>query len=300
VSVNWVRRGRLFEPAQQAPWIGTHAALPVVDEGANPLRLYFTSRDAERRSRIGGAKLGRDPIAIGPVDQNPLLTPGALGAFDDAGVTSSCVVRHNSRIYLFYTGWSLGVTVPFYLQIGVAVSGDGVTFRRLSLAPLLDRNPVDPYLTASPWVLIEGSTWRMWYVSGTGWERIGGEVRHRYHIKYAESQDGVQWRRTGLVAVDYASRDEYAFGRPCVLHDAGRYKMWYSSRGKAYRIGYAESSDGLTWTRRDDEGGLTPSSRGWDSDMTAYPAVFRHDGKLHMLYNGNGYGLSGIGLAVEA
>ena len=31
----------------------------------------------------------------------------------------------------------------------------------------------------------------MWYVSGTGWEMKEGQPRHRYHIKYAESSDGI-------------------------------------------------------------------------------------------------------------
>ena len=65
-----------------------------------------------------------------------------------------------------------------------------------------------------------------------------------------------------------------------------------------YRIGYAESLDGIVWTRRDDQCiVLTPSADGWDSDMVAYPWC-RHAGwTVHMLYNGNGYGRTGIGLA---
>lgn len=297
--MNWQKRGRVFEPTRQAPWIGSHAAMPVVD-GGDPARLYFTSRDGRSRSRIGSAELRLDPVTVGAVDSHPALEPGALGSFDDAGVTSSCIVRHDGGFYLYYTGWMLGVSVPFYLQAGLAVSEDGRTFRRLSDAPLLDRARFDPLLTASPWVLLDGSTWRMWYVSGTAWEMVGGAARHRYHIKYAESNDGVEWRRTGRVCIDYASPDEYAFGRPCVLYDEGRYRMWYCCRGDTYRIGYAESLDGLEWTRRDAEAGLSLSSEGWDSQMMAYPVVFRHRGRLHMLYNGNGYGLTGIGLATEA
>ena len=100
-----------------------------------------------------------------------MLAPGALGTFDDRGVTTSCLVHVGGGSYLFYTGWSLGVTVPFYLSVGVAVSEDGGrTFERLSAAPLLDRSPADPYLTASPFVLRDGPLWRMWYVSGAGWD----------------------------------------------------------------------------------------------------------------------------------
>jgi hypothetical protein len=240
------------------------------------------------------------PLAVGEPSADPALEPGRLGAFDDAGVTSSCIVRHQGATFLYYTGWSRGVSVPFYLHAGLAVSTDGRTFQRISEAHLLDRDSSDPFLTASPWVLVDGSTWRMWYISGTGWERIGSDVRHRYHIKYAESDDGMTWRRSARVSIDYASPDEYAFGRPCVLHDEGRYRMWYCHRGSTYRIGYAESADGLEWTRKDEEGGLPLAAAGWDSAMTAYPVVFRHQGRLHMLYNGNGYGLTGIGLAIEA
>ena len=74
--------------------------------------------------------------------------------------------------------------------------------------------------------------------------------------------------------------------------------MWYSVRGSRYVIGYAESADGLRWTRRDDAHGLLPSPDGWDSEMVEYPYVFDHAGTRYMLYNGNGYGRTGVGLAV--
>lgn len=31
--------------------------------------------------------------------------------------------------------------------------------------------------------------------------------------------------------------------------------------------------------------------------MVCYPFLFEHDGTLYMLYNGNGYGRTGFGLA---
>jgi hypothetical protein len=139
-------------------------------------------------------------------------------------------------------------------------------------------------------------------VSGTGWLTAeDGKPSPRYHIKYAESADGVHWTRDGRVCIDYASREEHAFGRPCVVRDGNGYIMWYSYRGSghSYRIGCAESLDGLTWTRRDNEAGLDPSADGWDSEMMAYPVVLRHRERAVMLYNGNGYGRTGIGLAVS-
>jgi hypothetical protein len=298
--MRWRERQRIFEPAGQAAWIGTHAALPVVRAHPDRHRVYFSSRDGRGRSHIGFVDVSLDhPKDVMDISPAALLSPGALGTFDDAGVTTSCLVGHDDQLFLYYTGWALGSSVPFYLNVGVAVSDDdGKTFRKLSQAPLLDRHEVDPYLTASPWVLIDNGMWRMWYVSGTAWSETADGPRHRYHIKYAESVDGRHWKREGRIAIDYASPDEYAFGRPCVVRDGDRYRMWYSYRGDRYRIGYAESRDGIAWTRMDAENVLNVSADGeWDSEMVTYPIVFEHRGRWQMLYNGNDYGRTGIGLA---
>ena len=298
--MRWTKLGRIFEPGGQAPWIVTHSALPIVDPIDHGYRVYFCSRDQNGRSQIGYGHLTLDdrPGQLDGISSEPVLRPGSLGAFDDAGVTPACLVHHAGRSFLYYTGWSLGVSVPFYLQIGLAVSESGAEFRRLSPAPLVDRSAVDPYLTASPWIIVEGSVWRMWYVSGTGWDNVDGRIRHNYHIRYAESCDGLTWTRNGVVCIDYAA-GEFAFGRPCVIfdNDLRRYRMWYSVRGDTYRLGYAESSDGIAWERRDGDAGLPLSSDGWDSEMVTYPMVFRDHGTFYMLYNGNGYGRSGMGLA---
>ena len=45
------------------------------------------------------------------------LYPGKMGEFDDSGVMPSSVVRINTnKIYLYYIGWNLGVTVPLEIQ----------------------------------------------------------------------------------------------------------------------------------------------------------------------------------------
>jgi len=297
--MTWIKHGRIFEPGGQAPWIGTHAMVPLVEARGDGQRVYFASRDGLGRAHVGfgtlSSNLGTHMTDLSP---EPVLSPGALGTFDDNGVTPACLVTLGERRYLYYNGWTRGVSVPFYLNVGVAISDSGGPFVRHSQAPLLDRCPADPYLTATPWILIEGSRWRMWYVSGTGWKIVDGRPRHSYHIKYAESPDGLRWTRAGVVCLDY-ERDEYAFARPCVIHDTAlkRYRMWYCVRGAAYRLGYAESSDGIGWQRQDGRAGLPASDEGWDSEMIAYPMVFRQDGGLRMLYNGNGYGRTGIGLA---
>jgi len=82
------------------------------------------------------------------------------------------------------------------------------------------------------------------------------------------------------------------------VKDDGLYKMWYSHRGQSYRIGYAESANGIEWERKDAHSGIDVSESGWDSEMIEYPYVFENEGTHYMLYNGDGYGRTGIGLAV--
>jgi hypothetical protein len=300
--VHWERRGLVLAgPPAGLEWAKSHVALPAaIPKQDSRIRLFFSTRDERGRSHVGRADLILDaPARELTVDPVPVLAPGPLGAFDDSGVTVSCVVGAGARQLLYYSGWSLGRTVPFYFYIGCAESeDDGNTFRRVSPAPVLERSEVDPYLTASPWVLHENGSYRMWYVSGTGWSDRGGTPRHRYHIKYAESSDGLRWQRNGHVCIDYRDESEYAFGRPCVIRDGSSYRMWYAYRGDRYRIGYAESADGLTWRRLDDQAGIGPSLEGWDSEMIEYPCVFDAGGRRHMLYNGNDYGRTGIGWAV--
>jgi hypothetical protein len=296
--LRWIKKGNLVPAEAVAGWAASHAALPFAAPSGSGYRVYFSPRDAHGRAQIGRFELEwGDPPRVGAAAAGPLLPLGELGAFDDAGVTMSCLVDHQGRQYLYYSGWSRGVSVPFYFYVGLAVSDDGGrSFERWSRGPILERDAVDPYLTASPWILVENGTWRMWYVSGTGWERVEGAPRHRYHVKYAESKDGLRWRRQGVVCIDFAGPGEYAIARPCVLKDGSRYRMWFCHRGDRYRIGYAESKDGIRWERDDPRGGMDASESGWDSEMVAYPFVFRRD-RLYMLYNGNGYGRTGIGLA---
>jgi len=236
-----------------------------------------------------------DPSAVRIASQ-PIVQHGPLGAFDDRGVLSSCAVQTVRGWVLYYTGVMLGQTVPFYFAVGAATSSDGERWQKVSPAPILDRSDIDPFLVASPCVIADEGHLRMWYVSGARWAIEEGAPKHFYHIRYAESADGLAWRRSGEVCIDFKP-GEYAIARPCVVRDADRYRMWYPFRGERYRIGYAESLDGLTWERKDDAFSFTGPQEAWEEEMQCYPWVFDADGVRYMLYNGNAYGATGFGLA---
>jgi hypothetical protein len=278
----------------------SHAALPIVGAtSGSRAQVYFSARDSASRAQIGRASVDLDDAESEPqFEAEPLIRLGLPGAYDDSGVTGGCLVDEGGRLYLYFSGWSLAVGVPFLFFVGCAVSTDGgAHFEKVSAAPVLGRNQFDPFLTASPSVMVESGTWRMWYVSGTGWSS-GSEHEPNYNIRYAESKDGIDWKPTGRVCIDFSYAGEHAIARPHVIKDGGVYRMWFSHRGDSYRIGYAESTDGLQWSRKDDEAGITVSPEGWDSEMVAYPWVGDIGGRRRMLYNGNSYGRTGVGEAL--
>lgn len=298
--MKWQKLGAIFCPTGQQPWMQTHAAVPFAEHlSADLFRIYFTCRDQSSRSHTAYVDVDiRNPQVVLNTSTESVLKPGLLGEFDDSGAMGCWLTEKDGERYLYYQGWNLSVTVPFRNSIGVAVAEGEGTFRRYAPGPIVDRSMFEPHFTATPCVIVDGETWRMWYLSCTEWTLHEGVPRHRYHIKYAESADGIYWRREGQVAIDYANSDEYAISRPSVIKDADCWRMWYSYRGPSYRIGYAESQDGINWQRLDQRVGIEPSATGWDSEMIEYPFVFDHKGQRYMLYNGNGYGITGFGLAV--
>lgn len=302
--MRWRKTGVAIHPPVHLPWVASHAAVPHVElYDEQSVVVYFTVRDQERRSHVARARLGFDadgrPDEV-DMDRVPVLAPGTRGTFDDSGAMTSCLVCDGDTEWLYYQGWALGVTVPFYVFVGCATrTGKEGRFERVSPAPVLGAHRLDPIMCSSPWVRIEDGRWRMWYVSNRGWsDGSDGRPRYQVDVRYAESADGLQWQREGRPHIPVESPGEHAISRPVVLRDGDRYRMWYSRRGDTYRIGYAESPDGLCWERRDDFAGIDVSPSGWDSEMVEYACVFDHGGRRHMLYNGNGFGATGIGHAV--
>jgi predicted GH43/DUF377 family glycosyl hydrolase len=307
--MKWIKQGLVFAPDHNYEWMISHAAVPVIEEARDGvLRIYFGARDRARRSRPGYVEVeAACPANLLYVHDEPLLSLGRRGTFDEGGIVPSWLINRGAKKYLYYIGWNAQVTVPYRLAIGLAISEDGGdSFQKVSEGPVCDRSVDEPFFNTAPCVLFIGGEWKMWYSSCTGWEIINGVPEARYHLKYADSVDGINWRKTGVVCVDY---DDFtkAIGRPAVFHEDGLYKMFYSYRGvlnyrtdrqQSYRLGYAESRDGLSWTRRDEDAGIERSEAGWDSEMIEYSYRYEHQCRKYLFYNGNGFGATGVGYAV--
>ena len=298
----WRKLGRIFVPAGNCPWAQSHASVPIAEHiTEDRFRIYYTSRDVENRSHVSWYEMDlNNPAEVLEEATQPVLAPGKLGSFDMDGVMASTLVQHGNESRLYYIGWNRSVGVPFRNAIGLAIRETiNGTFKRVSDGPVLDRGLTDPYFLSSHDVLIDEASWHMWYLSGLDW-LPSNPPASTYNLRYALSEAGIVWQRHGLVAIRFAHRNEIAIARPTVIRDGCLWRMWFCYRGTdfPYQIGYAESEDAVEWMRQDAKAGISASETGWDSEMICYPHVFDHGGRRYMLYNGNGFGASGIGLAI--
>jgi hypothetical protein len=299
--MRWRKLGLVYRPAGDRWWAREYAHLPTPEPlDGKTLRVYFAGLDDRKFGRVGYADVAADdPTRVVRAAEEPVLDLGPPGGFDDSGVNPSCFADIGGRRCLYYIGWQRCQRVPYQLFAGLA-EPDGDGFRRASAAPVLDRSRDEPFLRSATSVLFDGGRYRAWYVSALDWTEVGGVAYPRYVVRLAESADGVGWSQGGPVCIGHDGPDEFGIGRPWVVRDRDRYRMWYSvrSRSAPYRIGYAESADGVRWGRMDHRVGIARSDDGWDGEMVCYPAVIDANGRRLMFYNGNRHGATGFGVAV--
>lgn len=294
----WNPHGLIFEPNKTISWMQSHAQMPVVDYlGEDLYRVYFASRDKNNYSHIGYFEFNiHQPSRILFYTKDPVLAPGDIGFFDEHGVFPSCIVTINRKKYLYYIGWNKGSETPlFYASIGLAISEDGgKTFYRYSKAPILSRSEHDPCFVSGPFVFdIQSGLFKMIYISGLKWERHPESgLWSYYHLKSAHSKDGIHWTREGKIAIDLQTESETNLARATILKKNGTYHAFFCSCGikTPYQLGYAESTDGLHWERKENP------VKNLDKETICYPYVFAHE-KTYILFNGEKFGFKGIKMA---
>lgn len=297
----WKKIGNILKPDKNIHWMATHAGPSFAIQSENDTDTFYilvSGRDIYNRSRLGLVIFHLTNLNVCKIFREPVLELGERGTFDENGTSYPCMIKHNKKWYMYYTGWIPAVMVPFMVDLGLAVGDDFKKFNRLSKAPLFAKTNEEYLSIGSVFVMKDQEVWRMWYTCFKRWCKDENGLKHYYNIKYAESKDGINWQRKNKVCIDFKSDEEYAISRPSVLKINSSYHMWYSYRGEKYKIGYAVSDDAIHWIRLDNKLSLDISPEGWDSEMVCYPFVFKQKNRLYMLYNGNGYGKTGLGLAV--
>jgi hypothetical protein len=307
--MKWGKHGLIYNVDGTEEWRSSYACGPVVDILDDKVwRIYFTTRNSKNQSRPTYIEVeAGNPKNILYVHDKPLLEVGKIGTFDDCGVSVLSITTIGNQKYMYYLGWTVRNTVSYHNSLGLAISDDGgKTFTKFSEGPLLSPTYKEPYGNGASFTLLDGDIWRLWYTSFVGWEVFDNHPEPLYHIKYAESDNGIDWKREQIVSVDFIDDQKAGIARPSVIREGDLYRMWYTYRGasdyrtnkeNSYRIGYAESHDGKTFKRMDESMEVSLSDEGWDSVMMTYPHVIKYQDKYWMFYNGNTFGKTGFGYA---
>lgn len=286
-------------------WNKSHAQVPVPLVVDDKIRIYYASRADDGMSRISFLEvLAEDPSIISYVHQDIICDLGQPGAFDDSGMMPTCVMTIDAEVWLYYIGWTKSDSVPYENAVGLLRSTDGVSFERVSAAPILSKSEYDPYFVGTCWVDSTEDCYVAYYLSCTGWH---GEnpPEATYDIKEAKSSDGQHWQLSGRVILANDSIDE-AIASVTIIDSAPRV-MLYCSRSTfgfrdktehSYRLRSAVEQEDGTWMKTARRYVMEPGEDGeWDCDMQAYPYAISVGERNLMFYNGNGFGKSGIGFA---
>ncbi|MCQ2432375.1 MAG: hypothetical protein MJ175_07215 [Clostridia bacterium] len=206
------------------------------------------------------------------------------------------VLKIGDTYRMWYTGQARG-----YSFIGLAESSDGEHFTRIGSEPvLIPERHWEGMSVMNPCVLYENGIYRMWYAAG--------ETYEPNVIAYAESDDGITWRKSKInpIVVKNPGKEyeqDRIGGCQVLKHPTLGYLMFY--------IGYrdintacicaAASKNGITgWKRCKANPLVTPDKGMWDEDSCYKPSAYYDAEKntWQIWYNGRKKSDEYIGTAI--
>lgn len=224
------------------------------------------------------------------------LECNSLSGWED-NVNRQCVLKVDGKYKMWYTGQANNQS-----RIGYAESDDGLHFERVRSGPVLvfDR-AWEQESVMNPCVLYENGVYRMWYAAG--------ETYEPNVLAYAESTDGIDWKKYGSEPIFRADPDnlyeQNRVGGCQVIHtDDMGYVMFYigyETIDKA-QICIARSDNGITdWEKSPLNPIVAPTPMEWDADACYKPTVLWNDREnVWMLwYNGRHGNEEYIGLVLK-
>lgn len=298
--MKWIRNELIFGANGQDKWMDNSALQPTPIILGDIIRVFVGFRDKEGVGRVGYVDVAAEnPSKVIGYSKKPCLDIGEAGCFDDNGCVPCAVVRTEDNLLLFYAGYNVGYHVRMTVFGGVAISkDDGLSFKRYSKVPIMERTNNETLFRAVHSVIQEPDEWKVYYGSGSRFIQGKKKTLPVYEVALLRTDNLFELKQEGNIVL-HNQGEEYRVGRPNVIKEKGIYKMFFGKGTEkcTYELAYAESKDGINWTRMDEKLNLKLSRSGWDCEMMAYPAFIRYKEKAYLFYNGNNYGFAGFGYA---
>jgi hypothetical protein len=307
--------GKIFDPREYPLFtqLREYAQSPQAIVLEDRVRIFFSTREQDRAGMFislpAFVDMDFDFKEVLGVSRMPIIALGERGCFDEHGIFPLSPVPFNNKLLAYTTGWTRRQAVATDSGIGLAISEDsGETFIKYGQGPIVGPSLHEPFLVSDAFVLHHEDKFHMWYIYGQRWiyGTEGAPPDRVYKIAHAESIDGVNWTRSGEPVIsDWLGKDECQ-ALPCVFRHGEGWHMVFCYRyatdfrrnpNRAYRLGYAYSTDFVSWIRSDLHLIDTSEALGWDAEMQCYPNVVKIKNQIYLLYNGNEFGRYGFGVA---
>ena len=295
LSSQW-QRSVLVQPKSDKWWMTSHtgaACLKWQDEIGS---IIIGGRAQDNRSRLGYMEvvLEANALALCSISEEPLLDVGPLGSFYQDGVSYPWRFQQGNVKSLLFTGWRR-TDSGFENHLGLASWDDNEN------AWVPDPRPIFPdeqFGTGSACYFEDQNGPGLLVTRFSGWFTSRQRSIPRYAVWIARLASDQLWElREPLKGISVSSRQ--AVARPAVVRTHGETLLWLSLREEnSYRL-IGGRLEGQAFIR-DPSLDIAPApANGWDSQMTEYAAPAIALERLVVLYNGNGFGKTGLGVAIK-
>jgi len=274
-------------------WDSRSVNFPRVISETGQYRMWYQGNSPTGGYAIGLAE-SPDGLDWTKFAGNPVIQPGASGAWDDFYRGQPTIFKDGGVYKMWYSGAQQGGA----WQTGYATSTNGVDWNFFSGNPVLSAGPIgswDEIEADAPSVILDGGLYKMWYHGCT-------PDYSSCSIGYATSPDGVNWTKYAgnPVVSGTVGSDEASVLWPSVVKNGSTYLMWYYRNDDDWNytgIGLATSSDGVVWTKYS---GNPVLMEGWDGGAVVGHFVML-EGSTYKMWLRSGQGeSSGIGFATSA
>ena len=212
-------------------------------------------------------------------NDNPVLTPNDFD-WENLSVAAPSIFKEEGLYKMWYQAMSSS-----QVAVGYATSSNGLNWTKFINPVVL---PYDEILytetnVEEPSVLKKDDIYIMWYCSYN--RNIIDPTFHNpiYKIRLATSPDGINWTKNPAPVLIGTNQWELAgVTDPSVIYHDGKFRMFYGGWGipKVFRIGYAESVDGINWTKPFGQSLVLPSLGHENGASASF-----YDGKYHLFYH---------------
>ncbi len=235
----------------------------------NPWSIAFTLLVLVSARTAGEDLFPGELVHFVPYEHNPVFRGTATDTWDRNIRERGCILRHDGKWHLWYTGYAGGRSAK--KMLGYATSQDGLTWQRYADDPVFDKS-----WTEDVHVVYHDSTF---YMVAEG----RNDIPHML-----TSADGINWTDAGKLDVrnvDGSPLSPGPYGTPTLWVEENDWYLFYERGDRG--VWLAKSPDCRTWTNVQDEPVLERGPADYDRHAIALNQVFRYRGRYYAVYHGN-------------